>query len=103
MLIEGDYPSDPAEVAAIRRFGYDNLMRYLDTGTDIVKMVPPGHRKRLGFEALVRCGLAISGAEVSAIPTQALLHAMTVKELHSLSLRAIPSKSRKKDLAVDVR
>jgi len=101
MLIEGDYPSDSAEVAAIRRFGYGNLMRYLGTGPDTIKIVPPGHRKRLGFEALVQGGLAIGGAEVSAIPTRALLYAMTAKELQSLSLRPIPSKSRKKDLAVE--
>jgi hypothetical protein len=27
MLIEGEYPSDPAELAAIRGFGYGNLLR----------------------------------------------------------------------------
>lgn len=101
MLIEGDYPSDPTEIAAIRRFGYGHLMRYFGTGADTVKIVHPDHRKRPGFDAMVRAGLAMKGDAISAIPTRALLHAMPVKELQAMSLRPIPTKSRKKDLAVD--
>jgi hypothetical protein len=101
MLIEGDYPSDPAEITAIRRFGYGNLMSYFGTGADTVKIVSPDHRERPGFDVLVRAGLAMTGAAISDIPTRALLHAMTIKELQSLSLRPIPTKSRKKDLAVE--
>jgi hypothetical protein len=100
-LIEGAYPSDPAEVEVIRSFGFGNLMRYLGTGPDTVRFVAPGHRKRAGFDALVRAGLAIAGTDVSDIPTQALLHAMTLKELQGLSSGHIPSKLRKKDLAVE--
>jgi len=101
MLIEGDYPTAPGEIAAIRSFGYGNLIRYLATGPDNAKIVPLGHRKQPGFDALVRAGLAIPGSGISAIPTRALLHVMTAKELQSLSLRPIPSKLRKKDLAVE--
>ena len=100
-LIDGDYPSDPGEIAAIRKFGFGNLMRYLGTGPDTVKTVPSDHRKRIGLDALVQAGLAIPCAEISAIPTSALLHAMTAKELQALSLGPIPSRSRKKHLAVE--
>lgn len=100
MLIDGEYPTAPAELAALRRLGYGNLMRYLGTGPDTAKIVLQGHRKQPGFDALVRAGLAIPGSELSAIPTRALLHVMTARELQSLSLHPIPSKLRKKDLAV---
>jgi hypothetical protein len=100
-LIAGGYPCDPAEHAAIRKFGYGTLMRYLAAGPDTVKAVSAGYLKRTGFDDLVKVGLAIPGGEVSAIPTPALLHAMTVKELQALSLGPIPSRSRKKHLAVE--
>lgn len=84
-LIEGAYPSDPDEVDVVRCFGFGHLMRYLGTGPGTVKVVAPGHRKRAGFDALTRAGLAVTGTNVSDIPTQALLHALTVKELQALS------------------
>jgi len=101
VLIEGDYPNDPGELAAIRSFGYGSLLRYLGTGPASVKLVPPGNRRRTGFEALARAGLAIGVDGLSEIPTESLLHAMTVKEIQSLSAVPIPSKSRKKNLAVE--
>lgn len=100
-LIEGDYPNDPGELAAIRSYGYGNLLRYLGTGPASVKLVPPGTRRRIGFEALAQAGLAIGVDGLSDIPTASLLHAMTVKEIQSLSSQPIPSKSRKKNLAVE--
>jgi hypothetical protein len=102
MLIEGDYPNDPAELAAIRSFGYGNLLRYLGAGPANVKLIPPGHRKRIGFEALAQAGLAMGADRISEIPTGSLLHAMTLKEIQALSSRPIPSKLRKKDLAVEL-
>ena len=101
ILIGGAYPNDPIELAAIRSFGYGNLLRYLGTGPTNVKLVPPGHRRRIGFEALAQAGLAIGGDRISEIPTGSLLHAMTLQEIQSLSSRPIPSKLRKKNLAVD--
>src|SRR5208283_5227014 len=65
------------------------------------QLTPPGHRSRIGFEALVGAGLAIGAKRVSEIPTGALLDAMTLKEIQSLSTRPIPSKLRKKSLAVE--
>ena len=100
-LIKGEYPNDPAEIAAIRSFGFGNLLRYLRTGPTNVELVPPGHRKRSGFEALVRAGLAVRADRISEIPTGALLHAMTLDEIQSLSSRPVPSKLRKKNLAVE--
>jgi hypothetical protein len=100
-LMTGAYPTDPAEVEVIRCFGFGNLVRYLSTGPGTLKVVAPGHRRRAGFDALIRTGLAIAGTNVSDIPTQAFLHAMTVKELQALSSAPIPSKLRKKDLAVE--
>jgi len=100
-LIEGTYPNDPTEVEAIRSFGFGNLMRYLATGPGTVKTLASGNRKRASFDALVRAELAIAATDVSDIPTQALLHAMTAKELQALSSVPIPSKLRKKDLAVE--
>lgn len=101
MLIEGDYPNDPAELAAIRSFGYGNLRRYLDTGPANVELIPPGHRRRVGFEALAQAELAIGADRISEIPTASLLHAMTLKEIQFLSSVPIPSKLRKKNLAVE--
>ena len=101
MLIEGDYPNDPAELAAIRSFGYGNLLRYLGAGPATVKLIPPGHRRRIRFEALAQAGLAIGADRISEIPTGSLLHAMTSKGIHSLSSLPIPSKLRKKNLAVE--
>lgn len=100
MLIEGDYPNDPAELAAIRSFGYGNLLRYLGSGPAKVKLIPPGHRRRIGFEAMARAGLAIDAERIVEMPTEALLHAVTLQEIQSLSSRPIPSKSRMKSLAV---
>jgi hypothetical protein len=101
MLIEGEYPNDPAEIAAFRSFGFGNLLRYLGTGPANVQLIPPGHRRRIGFEALAQVGLAIGAERISEIPTGALLHAMTFKEIQSLSSRPIPSKLRRKNLAVE--
>ena len=101
MLIEGDYPNDPAELAAIRNFGYGNLLRYLGAGSANVKFIPSGSRRRIGFEALVRAELAIGADRISEIPTGSLLHAMTSKGIHALSSLPIPSKLRKKNLAVE--
>jgi hypothetical protein len=101
VLIEGDYPNDPGALAAIQNFGYGNLLRYLGTGPTSVKLVPPGNRRRTGFEALAQAGLAICVDGLSEIPTESLLHAMTVKEIKSLSSLPIPSKSRTKNLAVE--
>jgi len=100
-LIHGDYPSDATELAVIRKFGYGNLRRYLATGPATVNTVPVDHRKRRGFDALIKAGLAIPGSEIAAIPTEALLHAFTLKEMQALSVGMIPSKSRKKHLAVE--
>lgn len=101
ILIEGEYPNDPVEIAAIQIFGFGNLLRYLDAGPANVQLVQPGHRRRVGFEALVQAGLAIGATRISEIPTGALLRAMTLKEIHSLSSQPIPSKLRKKNLAVE--
>jgi hypothetical protein len=100
-LIEGDYPNGAAELSAVRSFGYGNLLRYLGAGPANVKLIPPRDRRRLGFEALVQAELAIGADRISEIPTVSLLHAMTLKGIHSLSALPIPSKLRKKDLAVE--
>lgn len=101
MLIEGEYPNDPAELAAIQSFGYGNLLRYLGGGPASVELIPPEHPRRNGFKALERAGLAIGAGRISEIPTGALLHAMTTKQIQALSSRPIPSKLRKKNLAVE--
>lgn len=101
MLIEGEYPNDPAELAAIQSFGYGNLMRYLGGGPPGLELIPPGHPRRNGFKALERAGLAIGAEKLSEIPTGALLHAMTSKRIQSLSSLPIPSKLRKKNLVVE--
>ena len=100
-LIEGHYPSDPAELAAIRSFGYGNLLRYFSAGPASVKLIPPGHRRRVGFDALTQAGLAMGADRLPEIPTASLLQAMTLKEIQSLSALPIPSKLRKKNLAAE--
>jgi hypothetical protein len=100
-LLEGHYPDDPVEQSLMGHFGYANLLRYVSTGPDTVKIVSPMHRNRLGFESLVRCGLALSGDRIAEIPTTALLKAMTMEEIRDISMRPIPSKSRKKNHAVE--
>ena len=101
MLIDGDYPSSATALSVIRRLGYANLLRYLRTSPETATLVAPEHRKRPGFESLVRSGLAIGEEKIAEIPTPALLRTLTVKELHQISARPIPSKSRKKELAVE--
>jgi hypothetical protein len=101
MLLNGDYPSDTAALAVICRLGYANLLRYVATGPETAKLVAPGHRRRPGFESLVRSGLAIGEDRTAEIPARALLHTQTVKELQQISARPIPSRSRKKELAVE--
>src|ERR1035437_3617568 len=100
-LIVGDYPNDPAELAAIRSFGYGNLLRYFTAGPASVKLIPPGHRRRVGCDALTQAGLAMGADRLPEIPTASLLHAMTLKEIQSLSALPIPSRLRKKNLAVE--
>jgi hypothetical protein len=101
MLVAGDYPNDPAELTAIRIFGYGNLLRYLGTGPESAQLAPPGHRRRVGLEALTRAELAISADRLSEIPTESLLYTMAVQQIQSLSSIAIPSKLRKKKLAIE--
>jgi hypothetical protein len=100
-LIEGEYPNSAAELTAIRGFGYGNLLRYLGAGPATVKLTPPGHRRRIGFDALVRVDLAIKADRIPEIPTEALLRAMSLKDLRALSSLPIPSKLRKKNLAIE--
>ena len=88
-------------LSVICRLGYDNLLRYVAIGPGTAKLVAPGHRRRPGFESLVRSGLAIGEDKIAEIPARALLHTQTVKELQQISTRPIPSKLRKKELAVE--
>jgi hypothetical protein len=101
MLIEGEYPSDHAEIAAIRSFGYGKLLRYLGAGPATVELAPSGHRRRDGLGALAQARLAIGANRISEIQPGALLRAMTLKEVRSLSSRPIPPKSQRKNLAVE--
>ena len=101
MLLDGDYPSGTAALSVICRLGYANLLRYVAMGPGTAKLVAPGHRRRPGFESLVRSGLAIGEDRIAGIPARALLHTQTVKDLQQISARPIPSKSRKKELAVE--
>jgi hypothetical protein len=100
-LLEGRYPDGPEELSLIGRFGYANLLRYLRIGPNTVKLVSPTHRNRPGFESLVRSGLALAGDHIAEIPTSALLNALTNDDLRRISTNPIPSKSRKKNLAVE--
>jgi hypothetical protein len=79
--------------------GYANLLSYLRAGPGAVKLVAPAHRNRSGFESLVRSGLA--GDHIAEVPTGALLEALTSDELRKVSTTPIPSKARKKNLAVE--
>ena len=100
-LLEGAYPADPEQLSLITRFGYANLLSYLRAGPGAVKLVAPAHRNRSGFESLVRSGLALAGDHIAEVPTGALLEALTSDELRKVSTTPIPSKARKKNLAVE--
>jgi hypothetical protein len=50
---------------------------------------------------LVQAGLAKGPEGISEIPTEGLLHAMTLKQIHALSAGSVPSKLRKKNLLVN--
>lgn len=100
-LLEGEYPTNLCDLEVIRHFGYRNLLRYLSAGPSSVKLVSAGHRDRVRVEGVVSAGLAICGERISEIPTEALLRALTLKDIQALSLLPIPSKLRKKNLAIE--
>jgi hypothetical protein len=100
-LLEGEYPADQGELSLITRFGYANLLRYVRAGPGAVELVAPAHRNRSGFESLARSGLALAGDRIAEVPTGALLEALTSDELRKVSTTPIPSKARKKKLAVE--
>lgn len=100
-LLEGEYPANLCDLEVIGRFGFRNLLRYLNIGASSVKFVPTSNRDRVRFEGMVSSGLAIGGDKISEIPTAALLSASTLKDIQALSLSPIPSKLRKKNLAIE--